>query len=200
MSKSKLIVLPELSKADVVSFEKIYNDYHNRLVRFLKNKTQKLSDSEEIANDAFIKVFRHFKEFDETKSSFETWFFTIVNNTLIDFYRTTNKTVKAKGEKSGFSYDAVNDEDHAVFQVPFKGDKTDSLYDTNNVQSSIESALNGLKPMYKNLAVDYFVNEFEYSELVEKYELPLGTVKGSINRIRTKLQGVLNPEYNLVCQ
>ena len=94
----------------------------------------------------------------------------------------------------------VDEEFFQVFQVPDKGIKADSLHDSTMVADSIKTALNGLKSAQKELAEAFFIYEFTYNEMSEMFDLPLGTVKGNINRIREKLQSQLKNEYQLVCQ
>lgn len=184
---------------DVKLSQRLFSAYYNRLVRFLTYRTKNRADAEEIASDVLYKVITHYDEYDSAISKEFTWICDISNKTLIDYYR-KNATVKGLAIKRSFSTDDVNEADNSVvFQVPDKGIKADSLFDQGIVQVNIESALNDLKPAYKALAVDFFQNELSYGELVEKYELPLNNVKVSLNRIRTKLQGKLENDYQLLC-
>ncbi len=183
-----------------VSFEVVYNEYFTKLVRYFQFKTQSKPDSEELANDVLIKVFTHLNDFDSEKSALETWIFNISKNTLIDYFRSKNATIKGNAMKYQISTDSTVDEEFfQVFQVPDKGIKADSLHDNAILSNSIKTALNGLKPAHKAIAVAFFVDELKLSEIVEKLELPLGTVKGTINRIREKLQSQLVNEYEMVC-
>lgn len=182
------------------SFEAIYKQYYQSLVRYYQFKTQNLSDSEEIANDVMLKVFKHINDFNPEKSALQTWIFNISKNTLIDYFRSKNNTAKGNGRKYQVSTDSTVDEEFfQVFQVPDKGIKADSLHDSTIANNNTLNALNGLKGINKDIAVSYFLHELNYQELVEKYELPLTTIKVRINRIREKLQSQLINEYHLVC-
>jgi len=182
------------------SFEEIYNEYHNPLLNWLKFKIKNASDAEELVNDTLIKVCRNLDKFDASKSSFDTWVKNVNNNVLIDYYRTNNMTAKAQAMKSNFSIDGSDvNEDCPVFQVPDKGVKSDSLFDTQIVARNIASAIDSLKGNFKAIAIEHFVNELTYGEIVEKLDLPLNTVKVTILRVREKLQNKLKKEYELVC-
>lgn len=182
------------------SFEEIFNEFHNPLLNWLKYKIKSVSDAEELVNDTLIKVYRNLDKFDASKSNFATWVKNINNNTLIDYYRTNNMTAKAQAMKNNFSIDG-NDitEDNQVFQVPDKGIKADSLFDTQIVAKNIASAIEGLKGNSKAIATELFINQLSYDEIAEKLHLSLGTVKPTIMRIREKLQNKLQKEYELVC-
>lgn len=68
--------------------EKIYRDYHDKVLGFLISKTSNYDLSEDICSDVFLKVYGKLDTFDEKKASLSTWIYTITNNTLTDFYRT----------------------------------------------------------------------------------------------------------------
>lgn len=180
------------------SFEEMYNHFHNGMVTWLTYKIKSKSDAEEIANDSLIKVFEKLDTFDESKSTFSTWVANICRNTLIDYTR-KQKTVKGMGMRNREDIDAMPSNDCPVFQVPDKGIKADSLFDTQIVAKNIEAAINSLKGNYKAIAIELFINQLSYDEIAEKLGLSLGTVKPTILRIREKLQNKLQKEYELVC-
>lgn len=180
------------------SFEEMYNHFHNGMVTWLSYKIKSKSDAEEIANDALIKVFEKLNTFDESKSNFTTWVANICKNTLIDFTR-KQKTVKGMGMRNREEIDALPSNDYPVFQVPDKGIKADSLFDTQIVSQNIANAIEGLKGNSKAVAIELFINQLSYDEIAEKLSLPLNTVKVTILRVREKLQNKLKKEYELVC-
>lgn len=180
------------------SFEEIYNHFHNGMVAWVSYKIKSKSDAEEIANDALIKVFEKLSTFDESKSTFTTWVANVCRNTMIDYTR-KQKTVKGLGMRNREDIDASPANDCPVFQVPDRGVKADSNYDTQIVSRNIEKAINSLKGNAKEIAVELFINQLSYEEIAEKLSLSLGTVKPTIMRIKEKLQNKLQKEYELVC-
>ena len=68
--------------------EKIYKDYHGKVLSYIRSKTNSVHDAEDIAADVFLKVYEKLDTFDETKASLSTWIYTITRNTLTDFFRT----------------------------------------------------------------------------------------------------------------
>lgn len=68
--------------------EKIYRDYHGKVLSYIRSKTNSVHDAEDIAADVFLKVYEKLDTFDETKASLSTWIYTITRNTLTDFFRT----------------------------------------------------------------------------------------------------------------
>jgi RNA polymerase sigma-70 factor (ECF subfamily) len=183
----------------MLKFDKIYNENKAMVMRFLRTKIKNSSDIEELTDDIFIKVFNHLCDYDETKSNFNTWLINITKNTLIDYYRTKNGTQKAKAFANMINTDnSISEEIHMVYQVPDNGIKADSLHDSAIVVSNTDKAINSLKGVKKDIAIEFFYNDLQYEEIAEKLNLPLGTVKGNIFRIRETLQKSLKHELELV--
>lgn len=68
--------------------EKLYADYHEKVVRYIRGKVGNPHDAEDLTSSVFAKVCRKIAAFDETQSSASTWIYTITRNTVIDYYRT----------------------------------------------------------------------------------------------------------------
>lgn len=180
------------------SFEKIYKEHFNQVRNYIAFRIRSKVDADEIANDVFIKVFKHLGDFDPTRAKILTWIIEISKNTLRDYVRTT-KTYNGKGRKEKFEIDAyeADSDGNYAFAIPDQGIKSDSLYDTNLVKNKIHSAINSLSEKEQILATELFLNDRSYDEIVKITGLKLGTVKGTINRIREKLQLKLQKEYQI---
>ncbi len=183
----------------MLDFDKLYKENKAMVLRYLVNKTKNRSDSEELVNDIFIKVFKHLNDYDETKSAFSTWLINITKNSLIDYYRLKGGSNKAKAFANMINTDSsMTNEVYQVFQVPDNGIKTDSLYDSHIINENTARQINALNGKYKEIAIDYFYNDLSYDEIQVKHELSLGTVKIRINRLRKQLQENLKNELQLV--
>ena len=68
--------------------EQIYQNYYNKVYGYLLNKTNYSHDAEDLAADVFVKVYEKYDSYDDSKASLSTWIYTIMRNTLIDYYRT----------------------------------------------------------------------------------------------------------------
>lgn len=182
------------------SFEEIYNEFHNSAMNWISFKIKNKSIAEELANDVLIKVFKNLEKYNPEISSFNTWVCHITNMIIIDHYRTVNLTTKGKANKANEMIDDSLDFDNApVMQVPdTKCIKADSLYDTKIISENTLKAFESLKGMQKKIAVEFFINELNYNEIVEALNVPIGTVKASINRVKEKLQSKLKIEYSLL--
>ncbi|MBQ0125682.1 MAG: sigma-70 family RNA polymerase sigma factor [Clostridiales bacterium] len=65
----------------------IYRDYYNKVFGYVQGKLCDSNLAQDITSDIFLKVYEKIGTFDDTKASISTWIFTIMRNTLTDYYR-----------------------------------------------------------------------------------------------------------------
>lgn len=68
--------------------EQIYEQYHDKVLRYIYGKVNDMYLAEDLCSDVFLKVTEKLDSFDASKASISTWIFTITRNTLTDHYRT----------------------------------------------------------------------------------------------------------------
>src|SRR6476620_6059322 len=70
----------------VVSFEKIVQQSKDRLYTYLVQLVGNAQDAEDIAQETFIKAYRHLDSFDR-RARFTTWLYAIAKNTAFTCLR-----------------------------------------------------------------------------------------------------------------
>lgn len=171
------------------SFEKIYNENYEKFFRYFLSKIRNYEDSEELVNTMFIKVSKHLANFDSSKSSVTTWLYTIANNLIIDYWR-SNKNKYTTISISSY----LNEDGDEIIQLE------NINPDSNNIENVelkklIEQAFNKLKPNYRKFAQLFFIEQKKYEEIADILQVPIGTVKGMINRCREQLMNELKNCY-----
>ena len=105
-----------------------------------------------------------------------------MKNAFINNYR---RDVKAKN-----TFDGSNNDFHLLFLKDKVYPSPDSFYSLKEIQKSIDA----LDDEYK-IPFNMFIEGYKYTEIAEKINLPLGTVKSRIFFTRKKLGKVLE-EYS----
>jgi len=119
-----------------------------------------------------------------------TWLRTIANNAIIDY-------IRSKANKNSLVNISVNqsidDDNKEYLQLP-DNSTNDNTAENNELLDKLGTAFDNLKPKYKQIAEMFFIQELTYKEIEAILNIPMGTVKGMINRCRTKLQKQLIKE------
>ncbi|HOU76153.1 MAG TPA: sigma-70 family RNA polymerase sigma factor [Candidatus Dojkabacteria bacterium] len=69
------------------NIDDVYEKYINLVFRFVYSRTRNKHISEDVTSEVFLKVVRNWTKFNQQKASIGTWIFTIMQNTLIDYFR-----------------------------------------------------------------------------------------------------------------
>lgn len=75
----------------MTELEKIYREYHGKVLGYLRNKINSPAIAEDLCSDVFLKITERIDSFDEQKASLSTWVYCIMRNTLYDYFRTRHE-------------------------------------------------------------------------------------------------------------
>lgn len=166
------------------NFNVLYSENYKRVRKFFASKLSTNECIGELTNDTFMKVFNHFEKFDGKDASINTWIMQIAKNKLIDHYRKENKERQVKYN----SYDNYIDSDGKEFFQPTNGQSVESQFIKKERLERMQKALLALNPKNRRIANFYYNHGLKYNEIAQKMDIPMGTVKGNINRIKTQLK------------
>lgn len=83
-------------------FDRLYEQYHNDVFKFLIYLTRDRDQAEDLMHEVYVRVLRSYAGF-EGKSSEKTWLFSIAKNVAIDHFR--KKTVRRKHAYDKFDWE-----------------------------------------------------------------------------------------------
>ena len=169
------------------AFDEIVYRYKDRVVNFLFRYTGNRDDSEDLAQDAFIKLYRS-KHLYQEIAKFSTWFYTIAINIAKTYVKKKNKL----STLSISDYDPENDKD---FDIPANVLEPDEETNARIENYYIQKAINSLDDTYKEAIILRDIQDLDYEEIAKILDIPIGTVKSKINRGREKLKVILKDIY-----
>ena len=173
-------------KGDEDAYVLIVERYKDKLLNFVYRYLGSYDDSEDIVQEALIKVYIN-KHLYREIAKFSTWIYTIAINLA--------RTKLAKNKKyNTLSLSNVHESDDD-FDIPDTAFLPDTNADSKIQSKFIQDALNQLPENYRKLIVLRDIHDFSYEEIADMEGLPMGTVKSRINRGREKLQELLKDIY-----
>ena len=158
---------------------KIYNENYQTVLMWIKNKINDDHVCQELANDVFLKVAKNIDKFD-FKVKTTTWLYVIAKNIVIDYCR--KKT--------------LNTEPIEVTHVSSWNKTPEQILGDNEMRENILLKISKLDIKYREIARLYFINEYTYESISDELDMPLGSIKSIIFRIRKILQKELQTYRN----
>ena len=161
-----------------------FNEFYNANIIALENFAKKLTkdrvEAEDLVQETAIKAFRGMHTFKEG-TSFKSWSFTILKNTFITKYNKRKKRNIVNAPIEDFTY-ALSSR-HAV-----RNDAVSQLK-----VKEIKGCIKKLSPKSK-MPFLMHVEGYQYNEIADSLDIPIGTVKSRINYARTKLKSIMEDQ------
>lgn len=189
--------LPNLPDADVVAlaqkgreaaFRELIRRYERPVFSLIYRMVRDSTLSEDLAQDAFIKVLNHLDKY-RPEFKFSSWLFKIANNVAIDHLRRRQlPTVSIDGSPHART---AADAEATSFDIPDSGENALDELASRELGTAIEVAIGKLRPEYRNCIMLRHVEGRSYEEIAATLDLPLGTVKTYIHRARHELRDAL---------
>ena len=169
---------------DIKEFNKSYESNKEQIEIYLSQRVKNKEVVEDLTSEVFIKAYKHLDTFDSSKAEYTTWLHTIAKNTFKDYYK-TKKIVHKTDVMSNF----VDTDNKETFEfIGYSNYNADINLNRNELSIQINKSFNKLKPKFRKMAAMYFISEYSLKEISEILDIPLGTVKGTLNRCREQLQ------------
>lgn len=186
----------------------LYNKYKKSVKNFLKRTYSIYNDLDDDVSEIMIKVFMNLQNYDQTKSKFRSWVFSIAKNHMIDKWRNNTITLTGSNTNCVISYtttvagtDVSNNSGYITScnsdVIDFGGNSytTNSCsadYDFENC-SSINFISDQLTPEDFTLLDMKYVQGYSYNEIGSEFNVTSTTISNKVNYIKTKLKKN-NPE------
>jgi RNA polymerase sigma-70 factor (ECF subfamily) len=144
------------------ALEILYDNYSAAMYGVIHRIIQNDAIAEDILQEAFIKIWNNFLQYDSAKGRLFTWMVNICRNLSIDKIRSkefTNQNKNQQLEKT----------------VSFDGSLSSVSYNPETI--GIKEIVRKMEPEYRIVIELLFFEGYSQSEAAEKLNIPLGTVK-----------------------
>ncbi len=158
-----------LQNQDQSAFSYLYDNYAAALNGTIYRMVEDIQLSEDILQEAFIKIWNNFKLYDSSKGRLFTWMVNLTRNLTID-------TLRSKGYKK---QQKISQDENSVSTYQdrnFATDRFDSI--------GLRKQVSALKPDQKDIIDLAYFNGYTQEEISKHMGIPLGTVK---TRMRTAI-------------
>jgi RNA polymerase sigma-70 factor, ECF subfamily len=164
---------------DADAFEVILERHADAAFSLAYRMCGKRSVAEDVAQEAFLALWRSGARYDRARGSVRTWTLGIVHNRAIDALRRSKVHDRRRANEEGLAEE---------LEAP---ERTDVQAMSNAASSEIRAALGELPSEQRRVIELAYFGGFTHTEIASMLDTPIGTVKGRMRLGLEKLRGTL---------
>lgn len=175
-------------KGDKKSFEKIYDIYAVKILKFVSYKVQSRTEAEDISSEIWLQVIKSLKSYN-FKSTFNTWLYGLAKNIIYQYYREKYSNKELVTFDEYFEQHNVKDEDFDNFE------KDRLAVESNEAETYLSKIFGSLNILQRKVLDLRYLKGYKISEVAKEMQISESNVKVTQMRAINKLKK-LNPKYD----
>jgi RNA polymerase sigma-70 factor (ECF subfamily) len=171
-----LTLLQRIAARDDAALAELYDRHHRTAFAIIRRILQSPSDTEEVLQETFVRVWSRAETYDARLGSPAAWLVRIARNRAID-------RLRARQARSDVNAPVPVADDTRVTELPTH-ETPESMLQSTHTALALRGAVATLPVAQRALIEAAFFEGYTHQELSARFGVPLGTVK---TRIRTGL-------------
>ena len=171
-------------RGEDAAWEEMVKTHTRRVYSMCYRFTGRDSESQDLAQEVFLRVFRTLKTFRAGEGTFVVWLSRLTRNLLIDHYR------RSRLERATDSIE----EQLPMIEGRAASARTEGMLAGREAGELLQGALAKLSPELRETVILRDMEELEYKEIAQVLRVPEGTVKSRLNRGRAELARILRKQ------
>ena len=180
MKREKLDIkyIEELKNGNVDAFNTIFEFYKDSVYYFSQSYVKNNADAEEVVQETFIQVLKNIHKLSNLHS-FRAWLHKIAYHIAMDLYRgKANRHIQL-------------DEEFNIEELLIQKEGPKEMLNNKEIVAVIEAEIKKMPPKLVRVAQLRYFDDYTTKEIADIIEVPEGTIKSRLNRIRKIIQPVL---------
>src|SRR6266487_1229357 len=167
-------------QGDMTAFEELYKRHNHRVYSLCLRMTANTSEAEDLAQEAFIQLFRKIGSF-RGESAFTTWLHRLTVNQVLMHFR-----------KRGVRLEQTTEDGEAPIQIVKGTENPNAMPVVDRI--ALDKAIAQLPPGYRTVFTLHDIEGHEHEEIARMLGCSVGTSKSQLHKARMKLRGLLRQQ------
>lgn len=180
-------LIQQAKRGDLDAFNRLVIAYQTKVFNLAYRVMGDSDSAADATQEAFISAYKNIRRF--RGGSFQTWLYRIVTNACYDEFRRRKRRPADSLDELSEVQDGYTEESiHTLSQSPEKPEKE---VERAELIQAIHKCLERLPMEFRIVVVLVDVQGFDYRQVSEVIEKPLGTVKSRVARARDRMRECL---------
>lgn len=175
-------VIRRIGKGEKQAFAEIVMQYQQPIFGFLGRMSLSQAQAQEIAQEAFIRAWRHLDDYQSTKAAFSTWLFTIARNLAL------NELTRARSQNEFSSGEELPD-------MASEAPEPMQVLCIKQQHLQLQAALRELTMQDRSVIGLAYVDELSMADMAKIEGCSVEAVKTRLHRAKEKLRKLMEKTY-----
>lgn len=188
MSDASDNILISVSLTDGGAFDGIFRRHRESIFRFVSRRVGR-DDAADLTAEVFARAFESRHRFDQTRPSARSWLFGIASHVCVEHVRRSDLRRRRKNEiAAGWLYRPEPEAEQMIENL-----------DARRYGPDLARALRALPERDRQALLLRAVTGLTYDEIADILEIPIGTVRSTLNRARRRMRELLPDDARTFC-
>lgn len=179
--------LADVARGDERAFERVYERVAGPVYGIVRRVLRDRAQSEDVAHEVLLYVWREASRFDESKGSAMAWIMTIAHRRAVDRVRSEQSWTERQRQ-------AVARDVQTAFDSVVETVETAETAEGRLERAAAREALAALTETQRSSVLLAYFGGLTYGEVADRLGVPLGTVKTRIRDGLIRMRGHLHAE------
>ena len=175
------------SDGNQAAFLVLYDRYKTGVSVYVSQFISQREEIEDITLESFQKGFAQISSYNP-EYKFSTWIFRIARNTAFDHLDKSGRI------NSSMPMNSIDDESSGLSEIVTETGNPETEVIHTQEYEKLVAAIEGLSPLYRQVALMVLIDNYGYQEVAEATGLPLNTVRTRVKRARENLLKILDAD------
>lgn len=177
-------LLQRTAQGDEEALATLYARYSTPVYSLARYMLGQPALAEEATQDIFLNIWLKAASYDPQRGEPRSWIMSVAHHRVVDLIR-SRRRVQSMTDPGGYE---------TLESLPSKQMPTDEEAERNLEKERIRQALSVLPPAQQEAIILAYYEGFSQSEIAQKLEQPLGTIKTRVRLALQKLRSVLEQQ------